>query len=103
MRAALHISSCITVLMRLCTAWWHTGSTGSFKLCWLANQAQQVHGHSHQLADQKVGVKLAKSQSLQVCVGLELPLELLMRSVIAEQCNHFLTAQFFGQLGRPAT
>jgi hypothetical protein len=68
----------------------------------LANQAQQIHRHSSKLADQIVGVELARRQSLQIHIGLELRVELLMRGVIAVQRNHFLTTESLRHRSRPA-
>ena len=48
----------------------------------LANQAQDVHRHRSQRAYQEVGVKLAAGQTLQVHVGFELGVKLLVRGMV---------------------
>lgn len=67
----------------------------------LPNHAQQVHRQSCKLAHQGVGVKLARGQSLQVHVGLELRMKLLMREVIVIQGNDVSRAELGWQRGRP--
>ena len=74
----------------------------------LSNQAQQVHRHCGQLAHQIVGIELARGQTLQVHIGLELRMmtwgfaKLLMRGVIAVKGNHLSTAKLLWQSGSPA-
>lgn len=49
----------------------------------LAHQTQNVHCQQRsELAHQVVGVELARGQTLQVKVGLELRVELLVRAAI---------------------
>jgi len=68
----------------------------------LANQTQQVHGHGGELAYQVVGVKLARGQALQIHVGLELGMELLMGGVIAVQGDDVAGSELLGQRRCPA-
>jgi len=68
----------------------------------LSNQTQQIHSHSCELADQTVGVKLARRQPLQIPIGLELRMELLMRGVIAVKHRYICADEHFGQRIRPA-
>ena len=68
----------------------------------LPNQAQQIHRHCGELADQIVGVKLSARQALQIHIGLELRVKLLMRGVITVQLNHLSRTERLGQRRRPA-
>jgi len=68
----------------------------------LPNQAQQIHRHCGELADQIVGVKLSARQALQIHISLELRVKLLMRGVITVQRNHLGRTERLGQRRRPA-
>lgn len=68
----------------------------------LANQAQQIHRHRSQLAHQIVGVKFARGQKLQIHVGLELRVKLLMRGVVTVQRYHLRRLKAGSQRGGPA-
>ena len=67
----------------------------------LPNQTQQVHRHCGQLAHQVVGVKFARRQTLQILIGLELRVQLLMRGVIAIQRNDVSRTEALRQCHRP--
>lgn len=67
------------------------------------DQAQQVHGHSGQLADQVIGIELARGQALQSHVGFELRVKLLMRAMVLVQRDDLLGCKGLGaQRGAPA-
>ena len=68
----------------------------------LANQAQQVHGHRGELADQVVGVELARGQALKIHVAFELRVKLLMRGMVTIQGNDVLSRKRLGQSCGPA-
>lgn len=63
-------------------------------------KAQDVHRHRGQGADQEVGVKLATGQPLQVHVGLELRVKLLVRSVVFVQLDDVLYGEILRQCRR---
>ena len=81
-----------------CVAHWRVGLCQ----CVLPNQAQQIHRHRGELANQIVGVKLSARQALQIHIGLELRVKLLMRGVITVQLNHLGRTERLGQRRRPA-
>ncbi len=64
----------------------------------LANQTQVVHRHRRHGANQKVGVKLATGQTLQIHVVLELRVELLVRSVVLYKSMISCIVNFFGSV-----
>ena len=68
----------------------------------LANQAQQVHGYRGELADQVVGVELARGQALKIHVAFELRVKLLMRGMVTIQGNDVLSRKRLGQSCGPA-
>ncbi len=68
----------------------------------LSNQAQQVHGDRTEPTDQIIGVKLATGQALQVHIGLELGVKLLVRGVVGVQRNDVFRLKALGQRRRPA-
>ena len=68
----------------------------------LANQAQDVHRHRSQSADQEVGVEFATGQALQIHVGLELGMELLVRGMVFVQIDDVLHRELVRQCCRPA-
>jgi hypothetical protein len=68
----------------------------------LTYQAQGVHRHRSQSADQEVGVKLAAGQTLRVHIGLELRMKLLVRGVVFVQINDVLHRELLPQCRRPA-
>ena len=68
----------------------------------LSNQAQQVHCHGSKPADQVIGVKLAAGQALQVHIGLELGVKLLVRGVVGVQRHDLGRAEPPGQRRGPA-
>ncbi len=70
--------------------------------CVLTHQAQQVHGHRRQCTDQVVGVELARGQTREVHVGLELRMELLVRTMVSVQLDDGLLVKALGQGGAPA-
>ncbi len=69
------------------------GTGGGLIQSVLPNQAQQIHRHRGELANQIVSVKLSARQALQIHIGLELRVKLLMRGVITVQLNHRRRAQ----------
>jgi hypothetical protein len=68
----------------------------------LVNQAQQVHGHRGELADQVVGVELARGQALKIYVAFELRVKPLMLGMVALQGNDVLSHKRLGQSCGPA-
>ena len=68
----------------------------------LPNHAQKVPRHICKLAHQVVCVKLARGQALQIHVGLELRMELLMGDMIAVQGNDVGHAELLWKRGGPA-
>lgn len=58
--------------------------------CVLPHDAQQVHRYSSQRTHHVVGGELARGQTVQVHVGLELGVELLVRGVVPVQRDHLL-------------
>ena len=68
----------------------------------LSNQTQQIHRHCRQLAHQIVGTELTRGQALQIHIGLELQMKLLMRGVVTIQRNHFRGNKFLWQCCRPS-
>lgn len=69
---------------------------------WNCKCAQLIHRHGGRLAHQVVVVKIASGQALQVHVGLELRVELLMGGVIAIQGDDLSRVELFWQRGLPA-
>ena len=59
----------------------------------LPNQKQQVHRHRSELAQQVVGVKPTRKQTLLIYVALELRINLLMGCVIPKKRNDLSRAQ----------
>lgn len=68
----------------------------------LSNQTQQVHRQCNELAHQVVGIELASGQALQIHVGLELRVKLLMGDMIAIQRDDLSGVELLGQSRRPA-
>ena len=68
----------------------------------LTNQAQQIHGHRGQLANQIVGVELGRGQALKIHVAFELRVKLLMRGILAVKGSDVLSRKRLGQSCGPA-
>ncbi len=68
----------------------------------LTHEAQHVHRQGRKLADKIVRVELPRGQSLQIHVGFEFRMELLVRGVPGVQVDDRLGADGLGQACRPA-
>ena len=68
----------------------------------LPNQAQQVHRQRSELAHQIIVIELARGQSLQIHVGLELRVRLLMGGMVKIQFEDLSRIELLGQRARPA-
>ena len=69
----------------------------------LAHQAQDVHCQRSELANQIVGVELARGQALEIEVGLEFGIELLVRAVVGLPRHDLVGVELLAdQAGGPA-
>lgn len=68
----------------------------------LHNQTQQVHRHCSELVHKIVGIEIAGGSSLQIHIGLEVRVKLLMGSVIALQRNDLSGIKIYMQCCQPA-
>lgn len=66
----------------------------------LSHQAKNVHGQRRELAHQVIGIELARGQPLQIEVGLELGVELLVRAVVGVQRDDGFSIELFGAQAR---
>ncbi|CUJ22113.1 Uncharacterised protein [Achromobacter xylosoxidans] len=82
--------------MRLRLAGCRTGASGPCRPAW-SIKAQDVHRQRRKFTHQIVGVELARWQPLQVQVGLELRVELLVRAVIGVQGDDGLGIERLGK------
>lgn len=70
--------------MRRRLALWRSGASGSFKVFFPIRRRKFI-GNSGELAHQIVGIKFVRGQTLQIHIGLELRMELLMHGVVTVQ------------------
>jgi len=68
----------------------------------LAHDAQQIHGQRRQRAHQVVGGKLARGQAVEIHVGFELGMKLLVRGMVSVQGDDLLRAELAAQRRGPA-